>query len=86
MKSWNKVLSKKIAPVLLLSCVALVGCSENSAAQSKQQNQETAIKDDFAKLEEKFDARLGVFANEDNAKGSKAAEITLPILRDKGIY
>lgn len=61
-KSWNTVLSKKIAPVLLLSCVALVGCSENSAAQPRQQNQETAIKDDFAKLEEKFDARLGVFA------------------------
>ncbi|GGA54120.1 beta-lactamase [Kroppenstedtia guangzhouensis] len=62
MKSWNTVLSKKIVPVLLLSCVALVGCSENSAALPKQQNQETEITDGFAKLEEKFDARLGVFA------------------------
>lgn len=55
---------KKIIPVLFLTCVTLVGCSENSAhsAQAKQNNQETAIKDDLAKLEDKFDARLGIFA------------------------
>jgi beta-lactamase class A len=63
MKSWNTIF-KKIIPVLFLSCVTLVGCSENNAhsAQAKQENQETAIKDDLAKLEDKFDARLGVFA------------------------
>ncbi|GGE28298.1 beta-lactamase [Marinithermofilum abyssi] len=62
MESW--ITFKKTALVLLLSCVTLVGCSEDNArsAQPKQQNQETAITDDFAKLEDKFDARLGVFA------------------------
>ncbi|WP_425589617.1 class A beta-lactamase [Fictibacillus terranigra] len=42
----------------------LVGCSEDNShsAQSKQKNQKTSITDDFAKLEKKFDARLGVFA------------------------
>ncbi|OYD07405.1 class A beta-lactamase [Paludifilum halophilum] len=60
MKSW--VTFKKTALVLIPSCLMLVGCSENNAAPSKQQNQETAVTDDFAKLEEKFDARLGVFA------------------------
>ncbi|MBA4601004.1 class A beta-lactamase [Thermoactinomyces mirandus] len=68
MKSWNTVLSQKIVPVILLSCVALVGCSENNAAQPKQQNLETAITDDFAKLEDKFDARLGVFALDTGTK------------------
>ncbi|MFC4075943.1 class A beta-lactamase [Salinithrix halophila] len=62
MRSW--VALKKITPVLLLSCVALVGCSEDNvrSAQPKPQNQETAITEDFAKLEDKYDARLGVFA------------------------
>lgn len=55
---------KKLVPVLLLSFVTLVGCSgENSqAAQSKPKNQETKMTADFAKLEEEYDARLGVFA------------------------
>ncbi|MBA4495399.1 class A beta-lactamase [Paenactinomyces guangxiensis] len=65
MKSWNAFFSTfKFMPVLFLSCVTLVGCSEDNAhsPQPKQKNQETAITDDFAKLEDKFDARLGVFA------------------------
>ncbi|WP_156858006.1 class A beta-lactamase [Oceanobacillus sp. AG] len=66
MKSRNIIFStfKKIVPVLLLSCVTLVGCSEDNthSAQPKQKKQETAIKDDFAKLEDKFDSKLGVFA------------------------
>lgn len=68
MKTWNKIFStsnfKKIASVLLLSCIALAGCSEDNvqSAQSKQKNQETSIKQDFIKLESKFDAKLGIFA------------------------
>ncbi|TVX78554.1 class A beta-lactamase [Peribacillus simplex] len=68
MKSWNTIFStfkfKNIVPVLLLSCVTLVGCSEDNAhsAQTKQKKQETAVKGDFAKLEDKFDAKLGIFA------------------------
>ncbi|MCQ6266778.1 class A beta-lactamase [Fictibacillus sp. WQ 8-8] len=68
MKSCNTIFTtfkfKKIVPVLLLSCLMLVGCSEDNthSAQSKQKNQKTSITDDFAKLEKKFDARLGVFA------------------------
>lgn len=49
---------KKLVPALLLSCVALAGCSEDSAqpdpSESKNNN--------FAKLEDKFDARLGIYA------------------------
>lgn len=66
MKPWNTSASKfkKVVPVLLLSCVTLVGCSQDNShsAQPNQKNQETAIEEDFAKLEEEFDARLGVFA------------------------
>jgi beta-lactamase class A len=68
MKSWNTIIRtvklKKVVPILLLSCVTLVGCSseETNSAQPKQKKQGTAITNDFAKLEEKFDARLGVFA------------------------
>ncbi|MCY7856670.1 class A beta-lactamase [Bacillus sonorensis] len=55
---------KKIAPVLLLSCAALAGCSggEAHSAQPEQKHQETALNDAFAKLEDQFDARLGVYA------------------------
>ncbi|MEC2078061.1 class A beta-lactamase, partial [Metabacillus fastidiosus] len=65
---WNKIFNtskfKKIAPVLFLSCIALVGCSEDKvqSAQPKQKSQKTAIKQDLATLESKFDATLGVFA------------------------
>lgn len=44
--------------VLLLSSVALAGCSEDSTHSTKPEQNN----DHFAKLEEKFDARLGVFA------------------------
>lgn len=54
----------KIVPVLFLSCATLVGCSNNNvhAELTKPQKQEIATNHDFAKLEEKFDAKLGVFA------------------------
>lgn len=61
---------KKIVPVVLLSCVSLIGCS-NSNAQSeppKQTNQANQIKQEntgnqsFAKLEKEYDAKLGIYA------------------------
>lgn len=66
MKSWNTINFKfnKVVLVLFFSCVMLVGCTgdNNYSAQPQQKNQETVITDDFAKLEDKYDARLGVFA------------------------
>src|SRR6478735_3656934 len=68
MKSWNTIFRiskfKKIVPALLLTCVTLAGCSEGNdqSVQAKQKNQESVIKHHFVKLEDKFDARLGVFA------------------------
>ncbi|QUG82841.1 class A beta-lactamase BlaIII [Bacillus nitratireducens] len=61
---------KKIVPVVLLSCVSLIGCS-NSNTQSeppKQANQTNQIKQEntgnqsFAKLEKEYDAKLGIYA------------------------
>ncbi|MBG9856593.1 class A beta-lactamase BlaIII [Bacillus wiedmannii] len=61
---------KKVVPVVLLSCVSLIGCS-NSNAQSeppKQTNQANQIKQEntgnqsFAKLEKEYDAKLGIYA------------------------
>ncbi|TCS94995.1 class A beta-lactamase [Hazenella coriacea] len=65
MKTWTGF---KIALVLILSCVTLVGCSVNTAVQPKQQIKETTVTDDFAKLEEEFDARLGIFALDTGTK------------------
>ncbi|WP_054951296.1 class A beta-lactamase [Numidum massiliense] len=48
---------KKIVPLLLLACVTLVGCSADHPHSTQTKNS-----GDFAKLEEQFDARLGVFA------------------------
>ncbi|MGY0693747.1 class A beta-lactamase [Virgibacillus sp. FSP13] len=68
MNSWNTIFEtfrfKKIAFVFILSCVTLVACSEDNAhsAQPEQKDQETANTNAFAKLEDKFDARLGIFA------------------------
>ncbi|MFB7639520.1 class A beta-lactamase [Peribacillus butanolivorans] len=68
MKSLNNIFStstfRKIVPVLFLSCATLVGCSNNNVHTelTKPKKQETANNHDFAKLEEKFDAKLGVFA------------------------
>ncbi|MCY8543702.1 class A beta-lactamase [Bacillus haynesii] len=68
MKLWKTIFGtlklKKVAPLLLVSCVALVGCNDNNsnASQSTEKNEKTEMKDDFAKLEEQFDAKLGIFA------------------------
>ncbi|KMP26042.1 MAG: class A beta-lactamase [Bacillus wiedmannii] len=69
-KFYNILHYKKIVPVVLLSCVSLIGCS-NSNAQSeppKQTNQANQIKQEntgnqsFAKLEKEYDAKLGIYA------------------------
>ncbi|PFI28776.1 class A beta-lactamase [Bacillus thuringiensis] len=69
-KFYNIFHYKKIVPVVLLSCVSLIGCS-NSNAQSeppKQTNQANQIKQEntgsqsFAKLEKEYDAKLGIYA------------------------
>ncbi|MED2866360.1 class A beta-lactamase BlaIII [Bacillus thuringiensis] len=69
-KFYNILHYKKIVPVVLLSCVSLIGCS-NSNAQSeppKQPNQANQIKQEntgnqsFAKLEKEYDAKLGIYA------------------------
>ena len=61
---------KKIVPVVLLSCVTLIGCS-NSNTQSespKQTNQINQVKQvntgnhAFAKLEKEYNAKLGIYA------------------------
>ncbi|MFE4430561.1 class A beta-lactamase [Peribacillus butanolivorans] len=68
MKSLSNIFStsafRKIIPVLFLSCATLVGCSNNNVNTelTKPKKQETADNHAFAKLEEKFDAKLGVFA------------------------
>ncbi|WP_457983612.1 class A beta-lactamase BlaP [Bacillus paralicheniformis] len=65
MKLWFSTLKlKKAAAVLLFSCVALAGCANNqtNASQPAEKNEKTEMKDDFAKLEEQFDAQLGIFA------------------------
>jgi beta-lactamase class A len=55
---------RKILPVLFLSCATLVCLSNNNvdAKLTKPQKQGTANNHVFAKLEEKFHAKLGVFA------------------------
>ncbi|MGN7893981.1 class A beta-lactamase BlaIII [Bacillus sp. 22475] len=69
-KFYNILHYKKIVPVVLISCVSLIGCS-NSNAQSeppKQTNQANQIKQEntgnqsFAKLEKEYDAKLGIYA------------------------
>ncbi|MFK4426050.1 class A beta-lactamase BlaIII [Bacillus sp. RC51] len=69
-KFFNILHYKKIVPVILLSCVSLIGCS-NSNTQSeppKQTNQANQIKQEntgnqsFAKLEKEYDAKLGIYA------------------------
>ncbi|KLA01432.1 hypothetical protein B4147_1099 [Bacillus wiedmannii] len=69
-KFYNILHYKKIVPVVLLSCVSLIGCS-NSNAQSeppKQTNQANQIKQEntgnqsFAKLEKEYDTKLGIYA------------------------
>ncbi|KWW21913.1 class A beta-lactamase [Peribacillus simplex] len=68
MKSLNHIFCtstfKKIVPVLVLSCAALAGCSNHNgnAELTEPKKQETAKIQNFAQLEEKFDAKLGIFA------------------------
>ncbi|MED0999285.1 class A beta-lactamase [Bacillus mobilis] len=55
---------KKVLPVVLLSCVTLIGCS-NSNIQSeppKQAKQENPSRHSFVKLEKEYDAKLGIYA------------------------
>ncbi|OFD78943.1 MULTISPECIES: class A beta-lactamase [Bacillus cereus group] len=55
---------KKMLPVVLLSCVTLIGCS-NSNIQSeppKQTKQEHISNQSFVKLEKEYDAKLGIYA------------------------
>lgn len=65
---------KKVVPVLLLSFVMLIGCSEknDSASQAKQQDEPPAVKDVFDKLEDKYDTRLGIFALDTNTNQTVA--------------
>lgn len=68
MKSLSKLFNtstlRKFVPLLFLSCATLVGFSNNNvhAELTKHKKQEIVTNHNFAKLEEKFDAKLGVFA------------------------
>ncbi|MGN2272666.1 class A beta-lactamase [Priestia megaterium] len=68
MKTWKKMFRasklQKMLPVFALSCAAVVGfsSSEVHAETVKCQRQETKSDRQFAKLEDKYDANLGVFA------------------------
>ncbi|MEC2475061.1 class A beta-lactamase BlaIII [Bacillus thuringiensis] len=61
---------KKIVPVVLLSCVTLIGCSNSNTPseppkqtkQIKQIKQENTGHDSFAKLEKEYNAKLGIYA------------------------
>ncbi|MED0950529.1 class A beta-lactamase BlaIII [Bacillus mobilis] len=69
-KFFNITHYKKIVPVVLLSCVTLIGCSNSntpseSPKQTKQTNpikQENTDNDSFAKLEKEYNAKLGIYA------------------------
>ncbi|MCU5685879.1 class A beta-lactamase [Bacillus wiedmannii] len=64
---------KKFVPVVLLSCVTLIGCSNSNTQaelpkQTKQPEQTEQIKQEntdnhsFAKLEKEYNAKLGIYA------------------------
>ena len=69
-KFFNITHYKKIVPVVLLSCVTLIGCSNSntpseSPKQTKQTNpikHENTGNDSFAKLEKEYNAKLGIYA------------------------
>ncbi|MGE7859658.1 class A beta-lactamase BlaIII [Bacillus mobilis] len=69
-KFFNITHYTKIVPVVLLSCVTLIGCSNSntpseSPKQTKQTNpikQENTGNDSFAKLEKEYNAKLGIYA------------------------
>jgi beta-lactamase class A len=66
MKSLTNIFSsstfRKILPVLFLSCATLVCLSNNNVDAKFTKPQKQGTDHVFAKLEEKFDAKLGVFA------------------------
>jgi len=55
---------KPIICAVILTCVALTGCSKDNSQPIKtsSKSQESNTKQHFVKIENKFDARLGVFA------------------------
>ncbi|MBE7121707.1 class A beta-lactamase [Bacillus cereus] len=55
---------KKMVPVLLLSCVTLIGCSNSNIQPEppKQTKQEHISNQSFVKLEKEYDAKLGIYA------------------------
>ncbi len=65
MTTWNTNFStsklKTMVVGALLSCFMLIGCSQDNV-HSTQPKEETDITAAFAKLEDIYDARLGVFA------------------------
>ncbi|MGH0594811.1 class A beta-lactamase [Bacillus pretiosus] len=55
---------KKLLPVVLLSCVTLIGCSNSNIQPEppKQIKQENTSRHSFVKLEKEYDAKLGIYA------------------------
>ncbi|PEM53270.1 class A beta-lactamase [Bacillus wiedmannii] len=55
---------KKMLPVVLLSCVMLISCSNSNiqSEPSKQTKQENISRHSFVKLEKEYDAKLGIYA------------------------
>ncbi|PGW62730.1 class A beta-lactamase [Bacillus cereus] len=55
---------KKMLPVVLLSCVTLIGCSNSNIQPEppKQIKQENTSRHSFVKLEKEYDAKLGIYA------------------------
>ncbi|PEP76619.1 class A beta-lactamase [Bacillus toyonensis] len=55
---------KKMLPVVLLSCVTLIGCSNSNihSEPPKQIKQENTSNHSFVKLEKEYDAKLGIYA------------------------
>ncbi|MGZ7149224.1 class A beta-lactamase [Bacillus sp. BC08] len=55
---------KKMLPVVLFSCVTLIGCSNSNiqSEPSKQTKQENTSRHSFVKLEKEYDAKLGIYA------------------------
>lgn len=63
LKKWifNRLKLKKVAPVLIFSCVSLIGFSGGNISSAEMKH-ETTIERKLAKLENKYDAKLGVYA------------------------
>jgi len=63
LKKWisNRLKFKAVAPVLIFSCVSLIGFS-GANISSAEMKHETTIERKLAKLEDTYDAKLGVYA------------------------